>query len=250
MQMQGDWEVLLNGDPQEIRQLCTWGHSINYFRLWGGVDDWNDCPNDDFRFNSNLFEGQTQEGVWQITYELLSLFNGASTLLEREPYKLSIYKILLEGGELTRQEKRNIPGMLTKPAVSSQAWADDLRKALGTSQKISLMMLAAEHEDIYLFLKFLDQDSSWITYYKILDTLETWERRKGLKAFRSKRKEKKFTCSANNFSLNGFDARHGFQEMMQQPAQVSMTIDEGHQFITGLVKDYLQQAHPQFVKFR
>ncbi|WP_454849355.1 hypothetical protein [Pseudomonas gorinensis] len=56
--------------------------------------------------------------------------------------------------------------------------------------------------------------------------------------------------SANNFSLNGFDARHGFQEMMQQPAQVSMTIDEGHQFITGLVKDYLQQAHPQFVKFR
>ncbi len=37
MHMQGDWEVLLNGDPQEIRQLCTWGHSINYFRLWGGV---------------------------------------------------------------------------------------------------------------------------------------------------------------------------------------------------------------------
>ena len=197
-----------------------------------------------------MFDGQTQEGVWQITYELLSLFNGASALLECELYKLSIYKILLEGAELTRQEKRNIPGMLTKPAVSSQAWSADLRKALGTSQKISLIMRAAELEDIYLFLKFLDQDSSWITYYKILDTLETWEKRKGLRAFSSKRKEKKFTCSANNFSLNGFDARHGFQEMMQQPAQVSMTIDEGDQFITGLVKDYLQQAHPQFVKFR
>ena len=25
MHMRGDWEVLLNGDPQEIRQLCTWG---------------------------------------------------------------------------------------------------------------------------------------------------------------------------------------------------------------------------------
>ena len=48
MHMQSDWEVLLNGNPQEIRQLCTWGHSINYFRLWGGVDDRNDCPNDDF----------------------------------------------------------------------------------------------------------------------------------------------------------------------------------------------------------
>lgn len=87
-------EVLLNGDPQEIRQLLG---TASITSGSGGVDDWNDCPSDDFRFNSNLFEGQTQEGVWQITYELLSLFNGASTLLEREPYKLSIYKILLEG---------------------------------------------------------------------------------------------------------------------------------------------------------
>ena len=112
------------------------------------------------------------------------------------------------------------------------------------------MMLAAEHEDIYLFLKFLDQGSSWITYYKILDTLEAWEKRKGIKAFRSKRKERKFTCSANNFSLTGFDARHGFQEMMQEPSQKSMTIEEGHQFITGLVKDYLQQAYPRYLKFK
>lgn len=91
--------------------------------------------------------------------------------------------------------------MLTKPAVSSQAWADDLRKALGTSQKISLMMLAAEHEDIYLFLKFLDQDSSWITYYKILDTLGAWERRKGLKAFRSKRKREEIHLFSQQFQF-------------------------------------------------
>lgn len=112
MHMQSDWEVLLNGNPQEIRQLCTWGHSINYFRLWGGVDDRNDCPNDDFRFNSNLFEGQTQEGVWQITYELLNLFNGASALLEREPYKLSIYKILLEGASSQGRKKEIFRGCL------------------------------------------------------------------------------------------------------------------------------------------
>ncbi|WWL44322.1 hypothetical protein V5O39_26480 [Pseudomonas parakoreensis] len=85
----------------------------------GGVDDWNDCPNDDFRFNSNLFEGQTQEGVWQITYELLSLFNGASTLLEREPYKLSIYKILLEGASSLGKKKGTFRGCL--PSLLSPA---------------------------------------------------------------------------------------------------------------------------------
>lgn len=250
MSKQSDWEVLLNGNPQELRQLSTWGHNIDYFRIWGGVDHWLDCPNDDFRVNSNLFEGQNEAGVWQISYELLSLFNGATALYRREFYKLSIYKILLNEKEIARQPKRNIPGMLTKPEISPRKWGEELRNAFMTSQKLGLMMLAAEHEDIYLFLKFLDLDSSWISYYKILDTLETWERRKGIKAFRSKRKERKFTCSANNFSLSGFDARHGFQEMMQEPAQKSMTIEEGHQFITGLVKDYLQQAYPQYLKFK
>lgn len=250
MHKQSDWEVLLNGNPQELRQLSTWGYSIDYFRIWGGVDHWHDCPNDDFRANSNLFEGQNEDGVWQISYELLSLFNGASALFRREHYKLSIFKILLNETEVDRRDKRYIPGMLTKPNITKHAWNDELRKAFATSQKLGLMMLAAEHEDIYLFLKFLDLDSSWITYYKILDTLETWEKRKGIRAFRSKRRERKFTCSANNFSLNGFDARHGFQEMMQEPAQKSMTIEEGHQFITGLVKDYLQQAYPQHLKFK
>lgn len=250
MRKQSDWEVLLDGNPQEIRQLSDYGHGIDFFRIWGGVDHWLDCPNDDFRFNSSLFEPEDVSGVWQISYELVSLYNGASELYRRSARKLSVYKVLLDERETDRQQRRHIPGMLGRPGISQAAWDIELKKAFATSQKLGLMMLAAEHEDVYLFLKFLDLDDSWVGYYKILDTLETWERRKGIRAFRSKRKEKKFTCSANNFSLNGFDARHGFQEMMQEPAQKSMTVGEGHQFITGLIKDYLQQAYPQYLKFK
>ena len=74
---QKDWEVALNGGPNDLRHISELGTSTDYFRVWGGIDYWNDCRNDHFSFNSIYFDGeQDEELVWQVAYELLSLFNG------------------------------------------------------------------------------------------------------------------------------------------------------------------------------
>lgn len=49
-----DWEVVIRGgNPQLLRDLSQ-RHSGDkgYFRLWGGVNDYLDCYDDNFSFNS------------------------------------------------------------------------------------------------------------------------------------------------------------------------------------------------------
>ncbi|KQW14925.1 hypothetical protein ASC85_09340 [Pseudomonas sp. Root401] len=82
-----------------------------------------------------------------------------------------------------------------------------------------------------MILKFLDLDRGWIGYYKLLDMIETWKRRKKIRMERSKRQEKRFTNTANNYDLSGFDARHGFQERLQANKLEVMSLDDGHAFI-------------------
>ncbi|MEE4461383.1 hypothetical protein V2S84_04435, partial [Azotobacter chroococcum] len=77
------WEFMLNGDTQEFRQYAR-QQGTAYFNIYGGVDHWLDCPNDDFRMTTVYCDGETDETVaWQIGYELISLFNGASILFSR-----------------------------------------------------------------------------------------------------------------------------------------------------------------------
>ena len=94
MCLQTNWEVMLDGDPQGLRSMAGYQTSNNYFRVWGGLDDWNDCLNDHFSFDSIYFENeQDHYAVWQLSYELLSLFNGASELFYLNSKKLSIIGI-------------------------------------------------------------------------------------------------------------------------------------------------------------
>jgi hypothetical protein len=242
---------MLSGNAQELRQLSEYGLPLDYFRIWGGVDHWNDCPNDHFSFNSVYFhQVADQQTVWQISYELLSLYNGASELFERGYQKLTIHGINLQERQTDYQERMQIVGLLGPPSISQSKRDVELRNALRTSAQLGLMILATENEDVYMILKFLDLDRGWIGYYKLLDTIETWERRKGIRAERSKRQEKRFTNTANNYDLSGFDARHGFQERLQENKLQVMSLEDGHTFITSVVKSYLKAAYPQYLKFK
>ncbi|KQW14926.1 MULTISPECIES: hypothetical protein [Pseudomonas] len=118
MHEQSEWEVMLNGNAQELRQLSEYGLALDYFRIWGGVDHWNDCLNDHFSFNSvYLQQIADQQTEWQISYELLSLYNGASELFERGYQKLTIHGINLQDRQTNYQERMQIVGLLGRPNV-------------------------------------------------------------------------------------------------------------------------------------
>lgn len=83
-----DWEFLIDGDSRYLRPLSE-RREMLYFDISGGIDDWHDCMNDDFRLNSVYFDNETDpELVWQVGHELVSLFNGVSSIISTN-YRIS-----------------------------------------------------------------------------------------------------------------------------------------------------------------
>lgn len=221
-----DWEFMLDGESQEFRQKASTIGSY-YFNLYGGVDHWLDCPNDDFRMTTLYCEGESDaDTVWQIGYELISLFNGASILFNRDYTKASIFKLLYQEASVDYVPKRGAAALLGKPPVSQSRINEEYENGAKSSIKFPLIHLATENEDVYFILKYLDMESSWTTYYKLMEAVETFAKSKNVDLRVSERARKAFTNTANNFSLSGFDSRHGFKEVTKKNNTESMSINE------------------------
>lgn len=250
MSSQADWEVMLNGDPQDLRHLSE-RSSTDYFRIWGGVDHWNDCSNDHFSFNSIYFEGEDDENlVWQISYELISLFNGASKLFWSDHRPLSIHRVTLEAKSTNFHESMLPVGLLQRPGLSQRKWNEEMKAALRTSPRLGLLILATENEDVYMLLKQFELDNSWSGYYRLMETIDSHARIKSITTNENTKERESFTFTANNYSLTGFDSRHGFKDKVKTSKLPVMTIDQAHEFISGMCKSYLEQAYPQYLKLK
>ena len=238
-----DWEFILNGDTQEFRNLvCEPGTKL--LHLYGGVDHWLDCPNDDFRMTTLYCEDESDaEVAWQVGYELLSLFNGASVLFSKDYRKASIYKLLHNEREVAYSAPRGSTALLGRPICSSEQLEEELTSAKRSSIKFRLIHLAAENEDVYFILKYLDMEAGWVTYCKLLETIEHFAERSSVDLGIEAGKRRSFANTANNFSLSGFDSRHGFKELTKKNNTASMTIREGHDFVTAVAKKYLKMTH-------
>lgn len=240
-----DWEFLLDGDIQEFRQRALEFSSF-YFNIYGGVDHWLDCPNDDFRMTSVYCDGETDpQVVWQIGYELISLFNGASILFNKNYRKVSIFQLQYQETSVVFTPPKSISALLGKPPVDQYLINDAFQNGAKSSIKFPLIHLSTENKDVYFFLKYLDMESSWTTYYKLMEAVETFAKEKNIDLQTVIKKRKSFTNTANNFSLSGFDSRHGFKEVASQNRTASMSIDEGYDFVTSMVKTYLNKVYFQ-----
>lgn len=237
------WEFMLNGNPQEFRHLSERPHT-GYFSIYGGVDHWLDCPNDDFRMASIYCEGEIDSGAaWQIGHELISIFNGAGVLFSRDYHKASIFRLLHIEKEVPYEPHRGATALLGRPPFPEARLTDDFNNAKKNNIKLQLLHLATENKDAYFIPKYLDMELGWSTYYKLLEAIEDFAKNKGINLNTNGAQKKSFTNTANNFSLSGFDSRHGFIEITKKNNTAAMTIAEAYEFISKMAKQYLKEAY-------
>lgn len=249
---QGDWSVELKGDHMDLGNVATAGSRSDYFRVWGGVDDWHDCPSDRYFFNTLYFEyARDEETIWQMTYELLDILNSTTEFFSLEAWKQSVVAIRHKDVPITFRPKAKVVALIGRPArMSYHKWRQHMDDALKSSPRLALLVLATEKEDIRTMLKYFSVPGSWSTYYKILETMETLARKnKGVSVPVSRAERSRFTNSANNFEVVGIDARHGMMPHGRENPVEPMTLEEGHAFITGFCKSYLNLVYPEYFKF-
>jgi len=238
-----DWEFMLDGDSQDFRELASRRGSF-YFNIYGGVDHWNDCPNDDFRMTTLYCQNESDPNViWQIGYELVSLFNGASILLDKNARKTSIFRVLHNEKQVEYFSQNGTPALLGKPPFNQYRINEEFQNGAKSSRKFPLIHLATENKDVYFILRYLTMEPSWTNYYKLMEAVEEFAAIKNIELNLDKAKRKSLTNTANNFSLSGFDSRHGFKEELKKNNTASMTLEEAYFFVTGVTKSFINSAY-------
>lgn len=233
------WEFWLNGYNGNLSPFPI-SQSNLYFNISGGIDDYNDCISDDFRLTSVYFDEENDaEIVWQIGYELLSLYNGVSSIIDKENRKLTLPVLLHNGGRVLKSPRRNTFALLGRPSISSLLYNQEFQKAKNSNTRFLMINLATEREDVYLILKYFDLDGSYINYYKILETLESLSKKTEILISIDKSLRKRFTNTANNYTLSGLDSRHGFKEVIKENKTPSMDLHEAHSFVASIAQQYL-----------
>lgn len=70
----------MGGNPAYLRSLAEFGTGTKYFDIRGGVNDYLDCPNDDFRLSSTFFTELENNLICQLGYDLVSISNSLHKL--------------------------------------------------------------------------------------------------------------------------------------------------------------------------
>ena len=232
------WEMqLADGDPTLLHELDCLNDPRGHFWVWGGVDYQNDCRSDHFSFNSAYLDDISgdEHMAWQVAHELLSLFNGAVALFMKNAYPFRLLAVLHNGDNTSYVEKQTPVGLLGPLAPKPGRPKD-----LGSSASIfRVLALACEYPDAYLIIKILDQKEGWVSYYKILETVEAYSSKYHLDIPVDKDSHRSFKLTANNFSISGLDSRHGFKEQIKEIKTPAMSLESAYDFITSYIRAYL-----------
>jgi hypothetical protein len=245
------WEFLLNGAHGLLRPLSEKIENY-YFDITGGIDHWNDCMSDDFRLKSAYFESESDaELVWQLGHELTSLFNGISLILDKDFRKLELDSLLYNDNIVPKSSKRHVMALLGEPSNLNKYLIDrDFENIRKTDVRLLMVNLATEREDVYLLLKYFDLVHDWVNYYKILETIEALSKSSGIQIDVNKKLRTAFTNTANNYQFSGIHSRHGFKKEIKENKTPSLTLNQAHDFIAEIAKDYLNKVANQVIADR
>lgn len=241
------WEAqLAGGTPMDLHQLARSNDNSGHFWIWGGVNDYLDCRDDNFSFSSSHFDGIDDDVdlAWQVAHELLSLFNGAMSLMWHQEHPFRLGALLHNGRNTSHVEKRNAKGLLGPLSPFAKRGRD----RADSSYVFRVLTLACENQDAYHLVKLFEQSGGWSSYYKILETIESYTTKYKLEVSVDKGIQKSFERTANNFSISGFDSRHGFKQQVKEIKSAALTLDDGFKFIRDYAIRYLSARYGHSLK--
>lgn len=240
----------VSGNPITFRNLAETRMST-FFNISGGIDHYHDCPNDDFRLASCLFDTSSIDDyeIWQLGHELVSLYNAIGNIFSIDPQLMSLL-------DLYTEDKREYCN--DKIVNSTYSIFDACKKSdkdsflseiikLKESPLIYLCILIAslKREDIYLILKQLNglntQDKApWAVYYKIKETIINLAKLPNVNITLNfdKKKMSALGYMSNNYSQTGLNSRHGYVGG-NNPSNNVINIEEAHDLVADMAKQYI-----------
>jgi hypothetical protein len=161
--MNNEWEFSLRGLPQTLWELSQKIGS-SYFHIYEVIDFYNDCSLNEYRLKSIYCNNEDDyQAVWQIGYELISLFNGACSLFSSNFREIGIEQLWNNGLKQDYYENLDDFGLLGKPDISEEVVAYELEKAKSDIRFV-LLNKATEDEGVRLILKYFNMEKNWVTY--------------------------------------------------------------------------------------
>lgn len=251
MSKQYEWDININnnGNLNKLTEIAQYGvASTDYFRIFGGIDEANDCPGQDFGFDSIYFENKSKndaDEVHRIANELLDLFNGACRLTKKGYSNITINSIFFGKENLQISDELGDHFFLEIPENREYSYNNDLEQAFDSSLEQGLLVLAIGDEDVYDVLKHLREEASWVNFYKVLETLDRSLKSKNMSVFKKGTNERnRFDNAANNYSYTKYESRHAKKIPNGKVNKTyPMSTSEAHDFIYSVCKDYFHRIH-------
>lgn len=232
-----------------------------------------DCSTCDYRATSWLIdENEKPEDALKIAGELLSLLIGYMKVIDQK----NIFNHLRGGGIrlldpnffdlVCNFDDLQIPNFLLQ-----EVWGEKQSKSTDSTEKKSslkrysfdaLLYLAKSEIDVYVLLKLMAEKPSWYNLYQIYESLEAFTTennyphlievsngKKTIKVLDPIAEKEKFTKPANNFSIVGLSARHGYKTIVK-PINLSncFSVEESEKFVHNHVRKYLKWKLDEFHK--
>ncbi|PKG63452.1 hypothetical protein CXF56_11330 [Psychrobacter sp. Choline-02u-13] len=241
------YNFLVYGNPAYSRSLADSSTITKYFDITGGVNHYLDCPNDDFRLNSAIFNyANDNNTICQLAYELVSIFNSIHKVfcfedLRRLPLRVEGFYLKDTIVPLERKDTRFSINNFSHDKIKL---VEDLKSqilGLGNSSIFHFLLLSLIREDVYLILKLIDRidldSDDWSQLYKIFETIANLESITNIDTQIDTNLKRRFKNSANNFSITGINSRHGYTS--NTGGRQTLSYDEALKFILDISKTYL-----------
>lgn len=228
-----EWEFLLSDSTIHWNSMNDSSEDVYVYEENAHFDH-STC---DFRLKSWLCNDvEDFQYVWQIGYDLIGLLNGAFSLYApRMPHQKIDY--------LLKNEKRVeeypdlfIPYLVCEEAKKKLAEVENVLP-IPNNPAFCLVQESLKNEDLYVLVRLLGMDVSWVTLYQVYDTLVYLS---GGSLAHTYSEEERFTCTANNFSVAGLQARHGLKKKGKKTPKKIISLTEAHKFIRIVSHDYIR----------
>lgn len=215
--------------------------SSEYFHVYGGVNDYLDCKNDDFFLKSSLFpaEGRGNSLAQVKFFELL--LNGSKNILTLEdPFAVEIKYSRHDNFSSTPPS----PELFRVANINKQEF-------MKTELLARLAIFSLADEKISHILQVASFGNNFINLFKILETIKADEKAKEYGFALSNEdliKNKTFDYTANSPAVIGIYARHGIDEKKFKLAKtlVPMSLAEGHAHVKSIFIRYINSKYKHY----